>query len=59
MFRVGPCPVTAVYNGHLEVEYDTKFVYAEVNADLVSWKRDAATQQFKQSNVKNEGEADA
>ncbi|EEC09528.1 hypothetical protein IscW_ISCW019476 [Ixodes scapularis] len=59
LFRVGPCPVAAVYNGHLEVNYDARFVYAEVNADLISWKRDAATKQFKQSNVKNENEADA
>ncbi|KAH7984773.1 hypothetical protein HPB52_023892 [Rhipicephalus sanguineus] len=59
LFRVGPCPVSAIYNGHLELDYDTRFVYAEVNADLVSWKRDKATGQFKQSTVRNYNEAEA
>ncbi|KAL3200968.1 hypothetical protein MRX96_043184 [Rhipicephalus microplus] len=59
LFRVGPCPVSAIYNGHLELDYDTRFVYAEVNADLVSWKRDRATGQFRQSTVRNYNEAEA
>ncbi|XP_077548275.1 hemocyte protein-glutamine gamma-glutamyltransferase-like [Haemaphysalis longicornis] len=59
LFRVGPCPVSAIYNGHLDLDYDTKFVYAEVNADLVSYKRDPATGQFRQSNVRNYNEAEA
>ncbi|XP_064455201.1 hemocyte protein-glutamine gamma-glutamyltransferase-like [Ornithodoros turicata] len=47
LFRVGPCPVSAIFNGHIDVDYDTRFVYAEVNGDFVSWKRDAVTRQFR------------
>lgn len=59
LFRVGPCPVSAIYNGQLDLDYDTKFVYAEVNADLVSYKRDPATGRFVQSNLRNYNEAEA
>ncbi|KAK5867820.1 hypothetical protein PBY51_012280 [Eleginops maclovinus] len=36
-FRCGPCPVTAIKEGNLGVKYDTPFVFAEVNADIVYW----------------------
>lgn len=36
-FCCGPCPVTAVKEGYLGVKYDTPFVFAEVNADIIYW----------------------
>uniref|UniRef100_A0A668TBD4 Transglutaminase-like domain-containing protein n=1 Tax=Oreochromis aureus TaxID=47969 RepID=A0A668TBD4_OREAU len=37
VFRCGPCPVTAIKEGNLGVKYDTPFVFAEVNADIIHW----------------------
>ncbi|NWV29464.1 TGM4 glutamyltransferase, partial [Origma solitaria] len=36
-FQCGPCPVKAVREGDVYLPYDSKFVYAEVNADRVFW----------------------
>ncbi|NWV79843.1 TGM4 glutamyltransferase, partial [Dasyornis broadbenti] len=36
-FQCGPCPVKAVREGDVYLLYDSKFVYAEVNADRVYW----------------------
>ncbi|XP_037621885.1 protein-glutamine gamma-glutamyltransferase 2 [Sebastes umbrosus] len=33
----GPCPVTAIKEGNLGVKYDTPFIFAEVNADIIHW----------------------
>ncbi|XP_056316671.1 protein-glutamine gamma-glutamyltransferase 2 [Danio aesculapii] len=33
----GPAPVKAILEGHTEVKYDVPFVFAEVNADRVTW----------------------
>ncbi|KAL2078418.1 hypothetical protein ACEWY4_026103 [Coilia grayii] len=33
----GPCPVKAVLEGHTDLKYDVPFIFAEVNADQVSW----------------------
>ncbi|XP_071092235.1 annulin-like isoform X1 [Haliotis cracherodii] len=38
VFTCGPAPVVAIKEGHLNVGYDTSFIYAEVNADKVEWK---------------------
>ncbi|NWI53095.1 TGM4 glutamyltransferase, partial [Calyptomena viridis] len=37
IFRCGPCPLKAVREGDVYLPYDSKFVYAEVNADKVYW----------------------
>ncbi|NWW43123.1 TGM4 glutamyltransferase, partial [Pedionomus torquatus] len=37
MFQCGPCPLKAVRDGDVYLPYDSKFVYAEVNADKVYW----------------------
>ncbi|KAM4793127.1 protein-glutamine gamma-glutamyltransferase 4 [Cyanocitta cristata] len=37
LFQCGPCPVKAVREGDVYLPYDSKFVYAEVNADRVYW----------------------
>ncbi|XP_033631824.1 protein-glutamine gamma-glutamyltransferase K-like [Asterias rubens] len=41
VFRTGPSSLTAIKNGHVYLNYDTKFVFAEVNACKVSWKLSA------------------
>ena len=33
----GPAPQVAVRSGEVNVNYDTKFVFAEVNADRITW----------------------
>ncbi|KAK2824084.1 hypothetical protein Q5P01_021259 [Channa striata] len=38
MYRCGPCPVTAIKEGNLSLQYDAQFIFAEVNADVVHWK---------------------
>ncbi|XP_056406376.1 protein-glutamine gamma-glutamyltransferase 6-like [Hyla sarda] len=37
VFRCGPTSVIAVKEGDLHIGYDTPFVFAEVNADRVTW----------------------
>lgn len=34
----GPCPVRAVKEGQVDVDFDTAFVYSEVNADVATFK---------------------
>ncbi|NXI51557.1 TGM4 glutamyltransferase, partial [Chloroceryle aenea] len=36
-FQCGPCPLKAVREGDVYLPFDSKFVYAEVNADQVYW----------------------
>ncbi|XP_065609806.1 protein-glutamine gamma-glutamyltransferase 4 [Cyrtonyx montezumae] len=47
IFQCGPCPLKAVKDGDVYLPYDSKFVYAEVNADKVYWR-------VKVENGKNE-----
>ncbi|NXT38866.1 TGM4 glutamyltransferase, partial [Pelecanoides urinatrix] len=37
IFQCGPCPLNAVREGDVYLPFDSKFVYAEVNADKVYW----------------------
>ncbi|XP_066558216.1 protein-glutamine gamma-glutamyltransferase 5 [Amia ocellicauda] len=37
LMRCGPAPVKAILEGHTKVKYDVPFVFAEVNADEVTW----------------------
>ncbi|XP_030634968.1 protein-glutamine gamma-glutamyltransferase 2 [Chanos chanos] len=37
VYCCGPAPVKAVLEGHTDVKYDVPFVYAEVNADRITW----------------------
>ncbi|KAM4741223.1 protein-glutamine gamma-glutamyltransferase E-like [Anableps anableps] len=43
-FCCGPAPVSAILNGDTHLKYDVPFVFAEVNADCVTWlvKRDGS-----------------
>ncbi|XP_029289120.1 protein-glutamine gamma-glutamyltransferase 2-like [Cottoperca gobio] len=46
-FCCGPCPVTAIKEGNLGVKYDARFVFAEVNADIIYWMVQQDGQQQK------------
>ncbi|XP_060083907.1 protein-glutamine gamma-glutamyltransferase Z-like [Ylistrum balloti] len=37
MFACGPAPLTAIKRGDCVMNYDTGFIFAEVNADCISW----------------------
>ncbi|XP_066485277.1 protein-glutamine gamma-glutamyltransferase 4 [Tiliqua scincoides] len=37
IFQCGPCPVNAIRKGDVYLPYDSKFVFAEVNADRIYW----------------------
>ncbi|XP_030845557.1 protein-glutamine gamma-glutamyltransferase K [Strongylocentrotus purpuratus] len=37
VFQCGPAPVTAIKQGLTYINYDTKFAFAEVNADRINW----------------------
>lgn len=39
-YQVGPCSVVAVRKGEIGYMYDSPFVFAEVNADVIHWKED-------------------
>ncbi|XP_050952744.1 protein-glutamine gamma-glutamyltransferase K [Labeo rohita] len=39
IFRCGPTSVAAVRSGQVYLQYDTPFVFAEVNSDKVYWQR--------------------
>jgi hypothetical protein len=39
LFRCGPTPVQAVKEGRVDLAHDTRFVFGEVNGDVVSWRR--------------------
>ncbi|XP_029844835.3 hemocyte protein-glutamine gamma-glutamyltransferase [Ixodes scapularis] len=42
-YQVGPCSVAAVKRGEIGYMYDSPFVFAEVNADIVHWKEDPSS----------------
>ncbi|XP_054848136.1 protein-glutamine gamma-glutamyltransferase 4 [Eublepharis macularius] len=37
IYQCGPCPINAIRKGEVYLPYDSKFVFAEVNADRVFW----------------------
>uniref|UniRef100_A0A8C4QHE4 protein-glutamine gamma-glutamyltransferase n=2 Tax=Eptatretus burgeri TaxID=7764 RepID=A0A8C4QHE4_EPTBU len=39
VYLCGPAPVLAVKRGEISLPYETAFVFAEVNADVVNWVR--------------------
>ena len=47
LFQLGPAPLKAVKEGNVDIKFDARFVFAEVNADTVYWKRDTAGGSFK------------
>ena len=49
--QCGPCPIEAVKKGEIGIGYDTPFVYAEVNADVVNHTRTSYGRFKKADNV--------
>ena len=47
IYQCGPASVEAVKNGHCSLLYDTKFVFAEVNADVIEWEVEDLTWPMK------------
>lgn len=41
IYCAGPCSISAIKQGHVNIPYDAKFIFAEVNADKVHWILDA------------------
>lgn len=39
IYRCGPASLQAIREGNVHYNYDTKFVFAEVNAETVFWQR--------------------
>lgn len=37
VFQMGPASLNAIRQGHVYLDYDTKFAFAEVNAETVTW----------------------
>ena len=37
---MGPAPLNAIKQGQINMAYDTKFVFAEVNAEVVYYRKD-------------------
>lgn len=40
VYCCGPIPVKAIKDGELTFKYDAPFVFAEVNADVINFKRE-------------------
>ncbi|GFO25455.1 protein-glutamine gamma-glutamyltransferase k [Plakobranchus ocellatus] len=38
VMRCGPAPVRAIKEGHVYLNYDTSFIFSEVNGDKITWK---------------------
>lgn len=38
VMRCGPAPVKAIKEGHVYLNYDTSFIFSEVNGDKVTWR---------------------
>ena len=53
MYRAGPASVEAIKNGVVGLNYDTPFIFAEVNADKVHWvkQKDGSVRNVLQRDV--------
>ncbi|GFR82714.1 glutamine gamma-glutamyltransferase K, partial [Elysia marginata] len=38
VFQCGPSPLVAIKEGDVHIGYDTKFIFAEINADYCTWR---------------------
>ncbi|XP_057290288.1 coagulation factor XIII A chain-like [Hydractinia symbiolongicarpus] len=47
IFQLGPAPLRAVKEGNVNMKYDVRFVFAEVNADTVYWGKIDADDEFR------------
>jgi len=39
LYQMGPCSLLAIKEGEIHLNYDTGFVFAEVNADTIYWQQ--------------------
>ncbi|XP_037377193.1 protein-glutamine gamma-glutamyltransferase E [Talpa occidentalis] len=51
VFQCGPASVNAIREGDVNLEFDGPFVFAEVNADRITWIYDAATGNQKKNST--------
>ncbi|XP_015263914.1 PREDICTED: protein-glutamine gamma-glutamyltransferase E-like [Gekko japonicus] len=47
LFQCGPASLTAIKEGDVDLRFDSPFVFAEVNADRVTWTYDTSTTEAK------------
>ena len=53
-YRAGPASVRAIKEGKVDLNYDTKFIYAEVNADQVSWRYNKEKKEYEPFSVETD-----
>lgn len=51
VFQCGPSSVHAIRNGDVDLDFDMPFVFAEVNADRITWIYDNSTSSQKQNSL--------
>uniref|UniRef100_A0A8C8S2Q2 protein-glutamine gamma-glutamyltransferase n=1 Tax=Pelusios castaneus TaxID=367368 RepID=A0A8C8S2Q2_9SAUR len=47
IFQCGPASLKAIKEGDVDLDFDTPFVFAEVNADRITWTYDSTTRETK------------
>ncbi|XP_074867646.1 protein-glutamine gamma-glutamyltransferase E-like [Carettochelys insculpta] len=47
IFQCGPASLKAIKEGDVDLDHDTPFVFAEVNADRITWRYDTTTRETK------------
>ena len=48
---MGPSALRAVKEGDVDLDYDTQFVLAEVNADVIFWKKNTDTGEWEATDI--------
>nr|XP_006111130.1 protein-glutamine gamma-glutamyltransferase E-like [Pelodiscus sinensis] len=47
VFQCGPASLTAIKEGDVDLDYDAPFIFAEVNADRITWSYNTSTTEKK------------
>lgn len=47
IFQCGPASLKAIKEGDVDLDFDSPFVFAEVNADRITWTYDIQTREAK------------
>uniref|UniRef100_K7GB58 protein-glutamine gamma-glutamyltransferase n=1 Tax=Pelodiscus sinensis TaxID=13735 RepID=K7GB58_PELSI len=47
IFQCGPASLTAIKEGDVDLDYDAPFIFAEVNADRITWRYNPTTRETK------------
>ena len=53
-YRTGPASIRAIKEGKVNLNYDTKFIFAEVNADKVYWQKSEETKEWEAVEVESD-----